>query len=98
MPNRETKRKPRKLFKIMNEALDKFKNIFKKYAGGTLPDVTEPCDCQQCQIIIAAVKAKVQETPSKKEKYIMLTTLPRFVTVKDMVKDCKVSRYMAKKL
>lgn len=96
-PDKRTKAKPRRLYKLMHDAMDKFRNIFKQYAGGKLPDIVIPCECEQCTIIIASVKAKIHENTCKKEKYEMLTTLPRFVTVKQMVDDFHVSQYMARK-
>lgn len=48
-PEKNAKRTPRRLFNIMTEAMQAFKNKFKEYAGGDIPEGI--CTCKLCEIM-----------------------------------------------
>lgn len=93
-PDKHAKARPHRLSKIMSEAMSAFKKLFVDYAGKPMPE--EACKCQFCKIITAAVKAKVAETKSKKEKYLLLTSLPLNVSINEMHHGFGVTWYMAR--
>lgn len=93
-----SKSKPRKLFKLMNDGMVAFRRLFEKIAGGKIPAEPMPCTCEHCKLITAAVKAKLPEMKSRREKYMLLTTLPFDVTIKQMHEDIGVTIYVARQV
>lgn len=94
IPDKYAKSRPRRLFSIMSDAMAAFRKKFQEFLGRPLPE--EPSACKFCELIATAVKAKLPETKTKQEKYVLLTTLPPSVTIKQMHDDIGVTWYMAR--
>lgn len=92
--DKHAKARPRRLLKIMSDAMAAFKKKFQDFAGNSIPE--EESTCKFCELIPAAVKAKLPEQETKKEQYLLLTTLPPSISINQMHNEFGVTWYMAR--
>lgn len=82
----------RTLFKrCMQTVQDKFHACV-----GKVPEEEEIC-CESCLKLIHAIRTKLPDIISKKEKYWMLTSLPNKITADEIRMNFNVSLYVARK-
>lgn len=73
-----------------------FRKRFEQFAGRKLHISPPTCDCEQCKLITAAVKAKLPEMKSRNENILLLTSLPFSVTITQMREEMGVTTYAAR--
>lgn len=82
---------------LLRKSIDRVKDQFTKYFGD-LPKECTGENCPQCARIVDAVRIKLPEVSSNKEKYLMLTTLPDFYSIPRLREEFHVTTYMARQV